>query len=288
MHSVRVRLLAVVTVLAVPGTAHAGVLVVSESESQTKAPNGAAGKPQYRGTMYVEGERVRIEGVSSTKEGEMEGTVLFRAQPESFVFLDSGEKTYTEVTRADAKRIGKTVEMARKQMQDQLAKMSPEQRAVVEQAMAGAGGDLLTKAPPARKPAEPATAVANGSTDKIADRPCRGFDVMRGGKKIAEACIASWADLGVAPADVEALRKMSSFQQQMLAEVNFEGFEAAPGAEAFEVMDQAKGFPLRVRILPEGKRPLTMRVVKFEKKDVDAKLFEVPAGYAKRDLSAEE
>lgn len=291
MQRARGWFLTTVVVAAFAGTADGAVMVVTESETAAApAGQGAAkqAKPQYRGTMYVDGERVRIEGTSNTKEGEMEGTVLFRAQPESFVFLNSGDKSYTEMTRADAKRIGGAIDTARRQMQEQLAKMSPEQRKVVEQAMAGMGGDVLMKAPPQKHAVEPAKAVANGTTDRIADRACKGFDVTRGGKKIAEACVASWADLGLTPKDVEGLRKMTAFQQQMLSEVNFEGLQAAPGAEAFEVIDQVDGFPLRVRTGMNGKRPMSMRVVKIERKDVDPKLFGVPQGWTRKDLAAAE
>lgn len=290
MQRARGWFLAAVVLTAFAGSADAAVVVLTESEATAPAAQGAAkpAKPQYRGTMYLDGERVRIEGTSATKDGEMEGTVLFRAQPESFVFLDAGNKSYTEMTREDAKRIGGAIDSARKQMQAQLAKMSPEQRKVVEQAMAGMGGDVLLKAAPPKQAVEPAKAVANGKTDKVADRACKGFDVTRGGKKIAEACVASWGDLGVSAKDVEGLRKMTAFQQQMLAEVNFEGLQAAPGAEAFEVIDQIQGFPLRVKTGLDGKRPMAMRVVKIERKDVDPKLFTVPQGWTKKDLAAED
>jgi len=285
-----IRLVATVALAALAGAADAAVVVVTESEGQP-APAGQGAKPagpQHRGTMYVDGDRVRIDGTTGTKDGEMEGTVLFRAQPESFVFLNAGEKSYVEMTRQDAKRLGGALENARKQMQAQLAKMPPEQRKVVEQAMAGMGGDMLMKAPPPKAAVEPAKAVANGTTDKVADRACKGFDVMRGGKKIAEACVASWSDLGLSAQDVSGLRKMTLFQQQMMAEVNFEGMQAAPGAEAFEVIDQIDGFPLRVRTTGNGKGAQGMKVTKIERKDVDPKLFQVPQGWTKKDLAAEE
>lgn len=290
MQRARGWFLTAVVLTAFASAADAAVVVLTESEATAPPAPGAAqqAKPQYRGTMYLDGERVRIEGTSVTKDGEMEGTVLFRAQPESFVFLDSGNKSYTEMTREDAKRIGGALDSARKQMQAQLAKMSPEQRKLVEQAMAGMGGDMLMKAPPPKQAIEPAKAVANGTTDKVADRACKGFDVTRGGKKIAEACVASWGDLGVSQKDVDGLRKMTAFQQQMLAEVNFEGLQAAPGAEAFEVIDQLQGFPLRVKTGLGGKRPMAMRVVKIERKDVDPKLFTVPQGWTKKDLAADD
>lgn len=277
---------------AAAGTAGGAVVVVTESETPAPAPGAAkpaaAAKPQYRGTMYVDGDRVRIEGTNATKDGDMEAIVLFRPQPESFVYLDAGEKSYTEMTRDDVKRVGAAIDTARKQMQAQLAKMPPEQRKVIEQAMAGMGTEALLKPQAPKTPLEPAKAVANGSTDKVADRACKGYDVTRGGKKIAEACVAPWSDLGMSAKDVDGLRKMTTFQQQMLSEVNFEGLQAAPGAEAFEVIDQINGFPLRIKTGMNGKRPMSMKVVKIERKDVDPKLFQVPQGWTKKEFAAEE
>ena len=103
MQRARGWLLTAVVLTAFAGVADAAVVVLTESETTAPPAQGAAkpAKPQYRGTMYLDGERVRIEGTSATKDGEMEGTVLFRAQPESFVFLDAGKKSYTEMTRED-------------------------------------------------------------------------------------------------------------------------------------------------------------------------------------------
>ena len=129
MRHAGIRLVTTVALAALAGAADAAVVVVTESEGPAApAAQGAKpARPQHRGTMYVDGDRVRIDGSTDTKDGEMEGTVLFRAQPESFVFLNAGDKSYTEMTREDAKRIGGAIENARKQMQAQLAKMPPEQ-----------------------------------------------------------------------------------------------------------------------------------------------------------------
>jgi len=284
--------LAIVAVAALASRAEGGVVVYTESEPP-KAAAAQAGKakpdaPQYQGQFYVEPDRVRLQGTSTEADGASEGTVLFRTEPESLVFLNAGDRSYMEMTQADAKRIGSAIENARKQMQAQLQKMTPEQRAIFENAMEGAGTGALAKAGKPRKAPEPAKVAATGAGDKVGDYACKVYDVQRGGKKIAEACVATWAELGVAQADVEGLRKLAAYQQQLFAEVNFEGLESAPGAEAFEVMDQLGGFPVRVRTLVDGKPPLVMRVTKIERKDLDAKLFEIPAGYTKRDMSGDE
>jgi hypothetical protein len=284
MKSLRESLLLIAIGVAVlAGDATAGVVVHTESE----APKGGAkdAKPRYQGEFYVEGDRVRLQGTSREADGVAEGTVLFRPKPEALIFLDANEKSYMEMTRDDAKRIGASIEAARSQMAAQLDKMTPEQRAIVEQAMAGVGG--VGKGPKPKKAHEPAKATATGASDKVGEWTCKVYDVSRGTTKIAEACVASWGDLGFTQADVDGLRKLSAFQHQLFTEVNVEGFDAAPGTEAFEVMDQVQGFPVRVRTVAT-KQPLAMHVVKVERKPLDAKLFEVPAGYTKRAMDEEE
>jgi hypothetical protein len=282
-------LLVAIAIAVLARDARAGVVVFTESEP-SKAAEGAkdkAAKPRYQGQFSVEGDRVRLQGTSNEADGVAEGTVLFQPKPEALIFLDAGDKSYMEMTRADAKRIGASIEAARTQMQAQLEKMTPEQRAVVEQAMASAGGAAMGKAGKPKKAPEPAKASATGASDKVGPYSCRVFDVTRGGKKIAEACVSSWADVGFSQADVDGLKKLATFQHQLFTEVNVEGFEAAPGAEAFEVMDQLQGFPVRVRTVG-GKQPIAMRVVKIERKPLDAKVFDIPAGYTKRSMAEEE
>ena len=208
---------ALVATALVARDARAGVVIVTESEApaavakgpQAAKPGKTGGDTKYSGRLYVEGDRVRMQGTSSERGEESSGTVIFQPDPEALLVLNGDQKSYFEMTRADAKRIGQTIDMARAQMQAQMEKMTPEQRASIEQALSNMGaGDVAKggkKAPP-----EPAKAIANGASDTISGYACRGYDIVRGAKKIAEACIASWADLGLGPDDVAGLRKLAA------------------------------------------------------------------------------
>jgi hypothetical protein len=265
--------------------AAAGVVIVTESEppAGTKAAQAgkSSGDTRYSGRLYVDGDHVRMEGASRQGDEISSGTILYRPDPEALLVLNPERKSYFEMTRADAKRIGGAIDAARAQMLAQMQKLTPEQRAAFQQALDGFGAGDLAKGK-AKTPPEPAKAVATGSSDTIDGHPCRGYDVMRGARKLAEACVASWQELGLAPGDVDGLRKLAAFQEQMFSDVNLGNRDAAPGSEAFEVMDQIKGLPLRVRSFVDPKRPVVMRVVRVDRKDIDPKLFQVPAGYTRR------
>jgi hypothetical protein len=266
--------LALVAALACPSVAGAGVVIVTESEDTAK-------KDALRliGRLYASGRDVRLQGTRSDAEGKASGTVVYRGATDTVVVLNDDQRTYFEITRADAKRLASAVDSARAQIRAQLENLSPEDRAAVEQAMeqfGGLGGEEK------KKPA-PIKAVATGKSSEVGGRSCRQFDVLRGNERIAEACVAPWREVGLQPDDLAALRQLAAFQRDVLQELDWEGLDEAPGAEVFELMEEIGGIPVRVRTMHEGK-PLVLRVIDVQRKDVDPKLFKVPPGYERTAL----
>ncbi|MEW6272218.1 MAG: hypothetical protein AB1689_23290 [Thermodesulfobacteriota bacterium] len=278
-----------VAALAVPCAARAGVVIVTESEPPAKeaASAGEARKASARkgdlhltGRLYASGKDVRLQGTRTDGDGKESGTVLFRGASDTIVVLNDRERTYFEISRADAKRLASSLESVRAQIRAQLETMSPEDRAAVEQAMQEFGG--LGNGG-AKKPPQPIKAVATGRTSEVEGRPCRQFDVQRGGKRIAEACVASWRDVGLEPDDLAGVRELAAFQRDVLEQVDWEGLESAPGSEVFELMEEIGGVPVRVRTMHEGK-PIVVRVIDVQRKDIDPELFRVPTGYERTTL----
>lgn len=279
MHKRIFSTMALAATLTAATAAFGGVVIVTESEEGAAGGDASAGKePELTGRMFVEGDRVRIQGTERDADSEAEGTVIFRPEPPALLVLNDDERSYVEITPADAKRVSSALDAARAQMEAQMAKMPPEQRAMLEKAMAGFGG-----APPqaAATKSAPAKAVATGKSDEVSGFSCREYDVVRDGEKIAQACIAAWKDLGVSAADLAGLKKLAAFQRDMMASMKLGDMAGDPGTEVFEVMEQVGGLPVRVRTTEAGEQPTVMRVVAIEKKDLDPKLFEVPEGYAK-------
>jgi len=277
--------------LAFPSAALAGVVILSESEqpaSAAKAGGDAAGDAKaakkeglrLTGRMYAEGKDLRLQGTRTDAEGKAAGTVLFRGATDTVVVINDDERTYFEITRADAKRLASALDSARAQIRAQLETMSPEDRKAVEEAMGAFGGMGSTGE---KKPPEPTKAVATGKTRDVGGRTCRMFDVQKGGKRIGEACVATWKDVGLEPKDLDALRDLAKFQRDVMAQVEWEGMETAPGAEVFELMDEIGGVPIWIRTMHEGK-PIVLRVTDVQRKDVDPKLFQVPAGYSRTSI----
>ncbi len=270
-------------VLALAAPAKAGVVIVTESKDPRTGPPGAKSsgdEQRIRGRLLVQGDDVRMEGAQSDRGGTAKSTILFRGATDTFVVLDEEQRSYFEITRADAKRLGAALEEARSRMQEQLAKMSPEQRAMVERAMGGLAGASASASKP-----EPVKAVATGATDEVEGRSCREYDIVRGTKKIGGACVASWSSVGLTPADLQGLQKLAAFQREMLEQVSWLA-DAAAGSEAFVLMDEVGGFPVRVRTEENGE-PVVMHVVGIERQELDAKTFAIPSGYTKRSPEAD-
>lgn len=266
-------------VLALATPVRAGVVILTESDDPRDGAPGAkttGGEEQrIQGRLLVQGDDVRMEGAHSDRGSKAKSTILFRGGTETFIVLDEEQRSYFEITRADAKRLGAALEEARSRMQAQLGKMSPEQRAMVERAM----GNLTGASTSASKP-EPVKAVATGATDEVRGRSCREYDLVRGTKKIGGACVASWSALGLAPDDLQGLRKLAAFQREMLEQVSWLA-DAAAGSDAFAMMDEVGGFPVRVRTEQNGE-PVVMQVIGIERQEIDPKTFAIPPGYTKR------
>jgi hypothetical protein len=84
--------------------------------------------------MYIEKGMARIEDL----RGKRPHVTIFR--DEAMYILEPAKKTYSVMDKASVERMSGQMGDAMQQMQAELAKMSPEQRAMVEQMMKQGGG----------------------------------------------------------------------------------------------------------------------------------------------------
>lgn len=181
------------------------------------------------------------------------------------------------------------VDEARSKMQEALAQMPPERRAMVEQTLEAQGGGPLGlggAGGAADAPREPITAKPNGASDTVSGFACRGFDVRRGADKVAEVCVAAWGDAGLAKGDLDALRKLAVFQRDVLADFGLRGLGGETRNDPFAALDQLDGLPVRIRAVRDGAVVSETRVVKVERRSLEPTLFEPPAGYVRKSPAA--
>jgi len=211
---------------------------------------------------YSDGAYVIIaDGFVAT--GDTNGYALFEAGKDTFVIVDHNEKTYMEVSETFAEDVASAVA---EQMEQMLASVPPEQRAMMEQSMKGMmpGGGAMPEPPKV-------TMNKTGKKDKVAGFSCAEVEIAFDGRKAHEvSCVATPGELGIKAKDFEsmaaAMKSMSSMagrEDDTDSEMDFAGMG---------------GIPIRTRNARSGD---VDELVSLSKDNIDKKLLDVPAGYDK-------
>jgi hypothetical protein len=223
-------------------------------------------------TMYVDGGHMRVD---NPERAERETTVLIDAPGKRFVMLDDKNKTYTEITEEDRKRISAQMQAMRAQMQERMKNMPPEQREKIEARMQEMMGQAGTQ-----KPHE-WTFKAMGKKKTVNGFACEMYQVSEDGKPSEEDCISPWSAGVVKKDDFEAIAK---FAREMVEELG-QGRMHGGGEGIFGRLDKAPGIPItRVPIDSSGQRGEESQVKSIKRGSVSSSLFAIPAGFTKKDL----
>ncbi len=240
-------------------SAAAGVRI--ETVDRDIATKRVDGEP---GVVFVQGGNVRV----NNRGGAMllKGSTLY--------VIDDKRRTYSEIDKATMRGYANQANAAMSQMQEQLAKMPPEQRQMMERMM---GGKMPGLGAPPRKKVY--TSRDTGKSDTVEGRKCRIWQMLRDGEAYEEVCVVPFSSLP----GKEDFQK--TFKE--LAEA-FEGLAAAaPNAGDETARSAINGYPVRVRRLQNG-APTGLETVlrSWTEESLPASLFEVPPGYKKQAMPA--
>jgi hypothetical protein len=245
-----------------------------------KREGGEPGGPEkQKSTLYVEGGKIRME-----MESERGKTIMIFDGDKQVLWMIQADHTYMEMTAETVQRMSQMqsqmagqgnpqMEQAMKAMQEKMANMTPEQRAMVEQAMKGRGGAMgggSASAPPT------ITYEAKGGSDKIGQFTCTKYDQLSNGKRTAEMCAAPFSQLHLNEGDMRAFHSMAKFMEPM-RRMNPRGASAAP-------TEEIHGFPVHTVVFTGEKPIYEETVLSVEQRSVEASMFVLPAGLTKRDF----
>lgn len=258
----QLRILAFTALSMLPFSLRAGVVM----ETLSRDLDDPDPKAATTIITHAQNGRMRVE----TKP---EGSVMI-FKDDVIYHLDAKDKTYVAMDRASLKRMADQINPALQQMREQLARMPPEQRAQVEKMMGGrAMGAVEAKPQDVRKTTR---------AGKAAGRACTYVEVREGGELTEELCVASAGSLPEAQELLAAAKAMSALLQEMLASIDAPSLKEAARNTDFE---RIGGVPLLAREFAGGK-PVNETVLQSIRTEaLSAALFEVPAGFVKKDLS---
>jgi hypothetical protein len=252
---------AIVLAIACASPLHAaeGVLIVERT---------VAGATTRTSQMQIERERMRAEMTAPSGATQI---VVFDGAQQVMRMISVDRKTYTEMTKADADRMGAQVGAAMAGMKEKLASLPPEQRAKMEAMMArvGGAGAVMGAKPEYRR----------AGTDKAGKWTCDKYEGFRNGEKISEVCTVDPKVLGLTMADFEISKQVAAFFEKMLPQAADQIFAmGTPEGQGFS------GVPVRRINYSGGKVQSTSELTDVKRQTFPDSSYEVPAGFQKQTM----
>lgn len=234
--------------------AQAGVVI--EQEQRDLSGEVVMGRTVY----YLEPGKVRIE--TSNEVSEL--VTIFIAARRVVWVIDRSEGTYYELKPAEVERMRQRMEEARRRMEAELAKLPPQQRELIEK--------MMEQQQP---PGPSAVSVRKtGSGEKFGEFVCSRYEILRNGQRYGEVWAASLDQLQIEPEEFETFRALARFFEPL-------GAGAPASAALLSAGEQMEGFPVRMLIYEDGRPLREERVVRVERRSLDASHFTLPPGLQK-------
>ena len=232
-------------------------------------------KPQIQTVMVTSG-KVRME--QGTDDDDDDDTLLLYHQAtNTFYAIQPGEKSYMEFDPEKASEMMDQASQMQQQMMAQLQeslKEMPEEQREQMMKMMNRSGQKMPGLPPL--PEEPVRYEPRGGNDSIGGFVCKWVEAYQGERKVRELCLADPSSMGMPSDDKDTMMAMQSSMKTLAKRLG------SAGMFQDNVPD---GFPVHVRHLGSNGQVTSEQQVQGVSHDkLDASLFEVPAGYQKREL----
>jgi len=255
--------LAAFTFSAAPLLAADGILIVQKTTT-------SSGAQMHQ--VQIEPERMRAETAGIGGRGGMNAgpqAIIFDGAKQTLWIVNDANKSYSEMTKADADRLGGQMSAAMAQMQEQMKNLPPEQRAQVEAMMRGRG------MPGGAGASAPKTTYKKVGTDTVGKWSCDKYEGYQDEKKVAELCTVDPKALGFTAADFQVTKQLAEFFSRIVPQGADRIFAiGSPEQQGYS------GVPVR-HVTINGDQRTTSELVDVKRESFPASTFEVPAGYTK-------
>ncbi|SMF96542.1 hypothetical protein SAMN02949497_3942 [Methylomagnum ishizawai] len=235
------------------------------------------GKHSVLQPVIIKAGTVLVKGAGG--DGNLD--VLYEREAERLVLIDHKKQRYTPITDERVGRIAQQAEDLQPVLRgigEQLRKLSPKQREKWEQML---GGVSLDQFDATRKAAASTRLLKTGVGKQFAGVNCQEMNVVKGGAKALEFCLADPAALKLGREDAETLRALIGFTQKLAEKA--QGLTSQLGMDLpMGGLAGLAGVPIELRDL-DGKHPLAMRLNRVDGETVAA-APKVPEGYREKSL----
>lgn len=222
--------------------------------------------------MSMAADRMALHSAAGDKRTEM----VFRGDRKVLWMIEPAAHAYTEVDEASVKALAAQIGPVIEHMRERMAQLGPEERAAMEEILR-----LQAKGPATTAPQVEARKTA--AKEKIAGYDCVRWDILRDGVKTGEIWATPWKAAGVGKEDFAVLRDLNQFLATLHA-ASPATRDISRGGDLVGDMDRVDGFPVRIRHFEDGVLASESTLESLDKRKLESTLFEVPAGYTKREF----
>ena len=248
--------------------ASAGVVI------EMTVKNAGSGGEAATDTIYAHGEMLRVDARAGRGDGEM--SMIFR--DDRFWIVERDKNECQTIDKETIEEIGSQVGAAMKQMEAELSKLPPEQRAMVEKMMKGKTPGMQKQAPPRR--------VEAGATEQVGDHSCVVHTVYAGAEKTREICAAPEGPSKLMSEAMVAFRAMAGFMKGLQENAQRMPFMSMDGSP-FRDVEEIGGFPVRVRTFDDGQMTSESTLNSVARRDLDDAFFSPPKDCKVKDMAEE-
>jgi hypothetical protein len=230
-----------------------GVLIVEQTTTGAKTQ-----------THQIQIAKDHMRAETSGAAGE-DQAMVFDGAKQIMWTINYDRKTYSEMTKADADRLGGQMNDAMAKMQQQMQNLPPEQRARIEAMMAGRGAGPAAAAK---------TEYRKTGTGTVGKWTCDKYEGSRNGQKTSELCTVDPQALGFTAADFDVARQLQAFFDKIMPAGADNMFRIGTG--------QDQGFSgVPVRRVSFGPTPTTSEITAVSRQSFPDATFAVPEGFQK-------
>jgi hypothetical protein len=267
----RKSLLLAVAVLTLCGQVFAGGVM----EMSTKKQGGPATLSER---IYAQGGKLRFDQLDA--KGALQTTMLF--QNNEVLMVSHPDTKFHRINEATMEELSAQMQKASaamKQMEQQMANMPPEQRAMMEKMMKGRMPGMAGMG--AKPLAIRVEATGPGSWESYS---CKNYSVYVGDEKTQELCAVPPGEIKGADEFIEAARNMAKFFEKFRESMQMPAF-ANLAKGPVEVIGQVDGFPVHTKEFQNGVLQGERFLSSAKEESLSDDTFSPPAGYKEEKIA---
>lgn len=243
------------------------------------ATTALAGTTLESAEHKLEGQRTDTVTTISAQDGNLRvdspannSVMIFK--DDTIYTLNTKDKTYGALDRATLQKMAEQISPALKQMQEQLAKMPPEQRAQIEK--------MMGKSVPGAGEQKTQEFRKTSRTDKISGYSCTYVEMLEDGVLQDELCVVPSGQLKGSADLMAAAQKMQAMMDEMLKTLDSPWMKQMAERQTMNY-SQLGGVPVFTRRYENGKPAAETTLRSIRSDSLPASTFEIPAGYTKQE-----